>query len=71
MRDSKNSKNLKQAYEQGFKQYQKGNFQKALKIFSSIKNDAPSLLLIERIKLLQKDRTLRKNWNGVWSWLEK
>lgn len=63
-----NSK-LKDTYEKAFLLYQKGDFTKAKKLFNLflLKNDPPSQLLIERIKLLKSNH----NWSGVWSWDEK
>lgn len=64
---SKINVKLKNSYETAFKEYQKGNFSKAKKIFKSLQSDPPSQVFVDRINSLTKS----PNWQGIWHWEEK
>lgn len=52
-------------YNKGILLYSKGNFQDALTIFESIKNDSPSNTMATRCKNFIKDGA-PPNWDGTW-----
>ncbi|OGC50426.1 hypothetical protein A2716_04440 [candidate division WWE3 bacterium RIFCSPHIGHO2_01_FULL_40_23] len=66
LKNEENEK-LKKVFEEAFSYYQKGDFKKAEELFGSVNSDPASHKMIERISEI-KDL---KDWNGVWTWLEK
>jgi adenylate cyclase len=69
MYETKSNLKLKNDYEKAFDLYQKGKFDEAIKIFSSLDSDKTSGIMIERIQSLPKEQM--ESWNGVWTWAEK
>jgi len=69
MTENEDNLEIKVAYEKAFMEYQKGNFPEAVEIWSNLKNDGPSQVMIQRVEKLT---TLEKqSWDGIWRWTEK
>ncbi len=55
-------------YAKAFDEYQKGNFEDAILMFSKF-GDPTSKMMIDRIKNLEEEDI--ENWRGVWTWNDK
>jgi adenylate cyclase len=70
LRNNEENINLKDDFEKGFDLYQKGEFEKAIKLLESLKDKDPvSRMIIDRVKNLTDEQ--KGSWKGVWVWDEK
>jgi adenylate cyclase len=65
--DTPEHQELKKEYEKAFALYEKGEFNQAKKIWSTLTEDPTAKMMIQRLTEV-KDV---KNWQGVWEWHEK
>ncbi len=65
---------VKEIYEEAFKYYQSGNFERAKSLFRMLKHDKPSLMMLERIEKWEEENVVEvvlEEWKGIWNWKEK